>query len=137
MKQQPFVSTVAGFIFQLNVLLSPNQHCLSTECMYKSLMLIQLLIPVPAIFWFVNYLVQMVACCVIAAVAVLLHIYCCCCCCQIIIAATCNQPPTHFMPLYRSTCSSLHLQLRTGGFSCAKFYCPHALADGSQCVRIR
>jgi len=32
-------------------------------------------------------------------------------------------------PLYRSTCVSWHLQLRTGGFAGAKFYCSHAPAD--------
>jgi len=32
----------------------------------------------------------------------------------------------------------MHLQLRTGGFFVsAKFYCPHALADGTQCIQIR
>ena len=39
-------------------------------------------------------------------------------------------------PLCRSTCVSRHLQLRTRGFYCAKFYCTHALADSNQCIRI-
>ena len=45
---------------------------------------------------------------------------------------------TIWRPLCRSTCvSSQHLQLRTGGFCVvgAKFYCLHALADGTQCIR--
>jgi len=45
---------------------------------------------------------------------------------------------TIWRPLCRSTCvSSRHLQLRTGGFCVvgAKFYCLHALADGTQCIR--
>jgi len=39
-------------------------------------------------------------------------------------------------PLYSLACVSRHLQLRTGGFVGAKFHCPHALADGNQCIRI-
>ena len=45
-----------------------------------------------------------------------------------------NQPTTVLRPLYRSTCVSQHLQLRTGGFCCL---CPHALADGNQHIQIR
>jgi len=37
-------------------------------------------------------------------------------------------------PLYSV---SQHLQLRTGGFCWCKVYCPHALADGNQRIRIR
>ena len=40
-------------------------------------------------------------------------------------------------PLYRSTCISWHLQLRTGKILLVQFYCPHALADGNQCIWIR
>jgi len=40
-------------------------------------------------------------------------------------------------PLYRSTCVSQHLQLRSGRFVGTKFYCPHALADGNQSMWIR
>jgi len=41
-------------------------------------------------------------------------------------------------PLYRSTCVSQHLQLRTEeDFVSAKFHCPHALANGNQHVLIR
>ena len=36
----------------------------------------------------------------------------------------------HFMAIIQSTCISQHLQLRTGDFVGAKFYCQHALADG-------
>jgi len=39
-------------------------------------------------------------------------------------------------PLYRSTCVSQHLQLRTGGFCWWKVYCSHALADGNQRIQI-
>jgi len=39
--------------------------------------------------------------------------------------------------VYRSACVSRHLQLRTGGFFVAKFYCPHALADSIQHIQIR
>ena len=38
--------------------------------------------------------------------------------------------------LYRSTCISRHLKLRTGGFCWCKFYCPHALAGGNQHIQI-
>ena len=34
-------------------------------------------------------------------------------------------------PLYRSTCVSYELE----DFDGAKFYCPHAIADGSQYIR--
>jgi len=44
---------------------------------------------------------------------------------------------TVLRPLHRSTCMSWHLQLRTGGFFDAQFYCPHALADGNQRIQIR
>ena len=40
-------------------------------------------------------------------------------------------------PLSRSTCISRHLQSRTRGFLGAKFYCPHALADGNEHIQIR
>jgi len=40
---------------------------------------------------------------------------------------TTTTQPTDLWPLYSSTCLSRHLQLRTGGFFDAKFYCPHAL----------
>ena len=40
-------------------------------------------------------------------------------------------------PLHRSTCVSRHLQLRAEDFVGAQFYCPHALADGNQCIPIR
>ena len=43
---------------------------------------------------------------------------------------------TVLWPLYRSTCVSRHLPLRTGGFCWCKVL-PHALADVSQCIRIR
>ena len=39
--------------------------------------------------------------------------------------------------LYRSAWVGQHLQLRTGGFVHAKFYCLHALADGNQHIWIR
>ena len=52
-----------------------------------------------------------------------------------------NPNPTQapvLRQLYTSTCVSRHLQLTAGGFCwCAKFYGPHALADGNQCNRIR
>jgi len=45
---------------------------------------------------------------------------------------------TVLRPLYRSTCTSRHLQLSTEEvFVGAKLYCPHALADGNQRIRIR
>jgi len=47
------------------------------------------------------------------------------------------QPTVSKQPLYRSTCVSCHLQLRTGGFCWCKVFCLHALADGNQCIRIR
>ena len=43
--------------------------------------------------------------------------------------------PSH--PFYSSTCFSQRLQWRIGGFCSGKFYCPRALADGNQCIRIR
>jgi len=45
--------------------------------------------------------------------------------CSIVHYCTCRT--TISWPLYRSTCVSRHLQLRTG----TKFYCPHAFADGN------
>jgi len=39
-------------------------------------------------------------------------------------------------PLYTPTCVIWHVQLRTGGFCWCKVLLP-ALADGSQCIRIR
>ena len=39
--------------------------------------------------------------------------------------------------IYRLTCISRHLQLRTGGFFGAKFYCPHALVDDNWRIWIR
>jgi len=45
---------------------------------------------------------------------------------------------TVLRPLYRSTCTSRHLQLSTEeDFVGSKLYCPHALADGNQRIRIR
>jgi len=44
---------------------------------------------------------------------------------------------TVLRPIYRSTCISRHLQLKTGGSAGAKFYCPHALDDGTQHIWIR
>jgi len=45
----------------------------------------------------------------------------------------CSNIPTTtttvLRPLYRSTCVSRHLQLRTGGSCWCKVLCPHALAD--------
>ena len=46
------------------------------------------------------------------------------------------QPPV-LQPLYRSTCVSRHLQLRSGGFCWCKVLLLHALADGNQCIWIR
>jgi len=48
-----------------------------------------------------------------------------------------RQPP--FTALYRSTCVSRHLQLRTRGYHQvgAKFYCLHTLADGNHCIWIK
>ena len=43
---------------------------------------------------------------------------------------------TVLQPLFRTTCISRHLPLRTGGFLLG-FHCPHALADGNQHNRIR
>jgi len=40
-------------------------------------------------------------------------------------------------PLYRSTCVSRHLRLRTWGFCWCKVLLPHALADGNQRIWIR
>jgi len=48
-----------------------------------------------------------------------------------------NTTTTILWPLYRSTCVSRHLLLRTGGFFGAKFSCLHALADSNQSIRIR
>jgi len=49
-----------------------------------------------------------------------------------------NNNDTVLRPLHRSTCVSRHLQLRTEeDFVGTKFYCPHALADGNQRIRIR
>ena len=49
-----------------------------------------------------------------------------------------NQSTTRFTAIYRSTCASQHQQSRTDkDFADAKFYCPHALADGNQHIRIR
>ena len=49
-----------------------------------------------------------------------------------------NNKAIVLRPLYRSACVSRHLQLTTGGFCWrAKFYCPHALADGNQRIQIR
>jgi len=39
-------------------------------------------------------------------------------------------------PLYKSTCISWHLQLRTGGFCWCRVLLPHALTDGNQCIWI-
>jgi len=50
------------------------------------------------------------------------------------ITTTTTATITALRPLYRSTCVSRHLQIRTVG---AQFYCPHVLADGNQCIRIR
>jgi len=49
-----------------------------------------------------------------------------------------NTTTTILRPLYRSTCVSRHLQLRTvlENFAGAKFYCTHALPDGDQRIRI-
>jgi len=47
-----------------------------------------------------------------------------------------NTPTTTttiLWPLYRSTCISQHLE----DFGGAKFYCPHALADGNEHIWIR
>jgi len=49
---------------------------------------------------------------------------------------TTTTTTTILRPLYRSTCVSWHLQLRTEGFVGAKFYCLHALADGNQRIRM-
>ena len=49
-----------------------------------------------------------------------------------------QQPPSVLRSLHRSTWVSQHLQLRTEeNFLGAKFYCPHALADGNQRIYIR
>ena len=44
---------------------------------------------------------------------------------------------TILRPLYRSTCISWHLQLRTGGFCWCKVLCLHALGNGNQRIWIR
>jgi len=45
---------------------------------------------------------------------------------------TYSKPTTTVLqPLYRSTCMSQHLQLRTGDFVGAKLYCPHALVTAT------
>ena len=44
---------------------------------------------------------------------------------------------TILRPLYRSTCVSRHLQLRTRGFCWCKVLLPHTLADGNQHMWIR
>jgi len=49
----------------------------------------------------------------------------------------CFRPTTVLRPLYRSTCVSRHLQLRTeSDFIGAKFYCPYALADVTLELRV-
>jgi len=48
-----------------------------------------------------------------------------------------TQTSTVLQQLYRLTCVSRQLQLRTGGFCWCKVYCPHAPAAGSQCIWIR
>jgi len=40
-------------------------------------------------------------------------------------------------PLYRSTCVSRYLQLRTGGFRWCIVLLPACPSDGNQCIRIR
>jgi len=55
----------------------------------------------------------------------------------IISVAVRGNTTTVLQPLYRSTCISRHLQLRTGGFCWYKVYCPNALADGNQSTQIR
>ena len=47
------------------------------------------------------------------------------------------ETTTALRPLYRSTCISRHLQLKMADFVGAKFYCPHALAGGSEYIGIR
>ena len=42
------------------------------------------------------------------------------------VPTTTTNPPTVLRPLYRLTCIGWHLQLRTGGFVGAEFYCLHA-----------
>ena len=44
---------------------------------------------------------------------------------------------TILRPLYRSTCVSRHIQLRTRGFCWCKVLLPHTLADGNQHMWIR
>ena len=48
-----------------------------------------------------------------------------------------NNQPTILQPLYRLTCIGWHLQLRSGGFVGAEFYCLHAPADDNQRIQIR
>jgi len=48
-----------------------------------------------------------------------------------------TQTSTVLQQLYRLTCVSRQLQLRTGGFCWCKVYCPHAPAAGNQCIPIR
>ena len=51
-----------------------------------------------------------------------------------IVQNTITTTTTVLQPSYRSTCISRHLQLQD--FVGAKFYWPHALAEGKQCIRI-
>ena len=47
-----------------------------------------------------------------------------------------NITTTVLRPLYRLTCGSRRLQLRTGYEVGAKIYCPHALADGNHHILV-
>ena len=47
-----------------------------------------------------------------------------------------NNTTTFLWLLYRSTCISGHVQLRTGGFCWYRVYCPHALLTSNQHIRI-
>jgi len=60
--------------------------------------------------------------------------YSCVANCQQIVTTTTTAV---LRPLYRTTCISRHPQLRTGGFCWSKVLLPHALADGSEHIRIR